>query len=446
MRILHYSLGFPPYRTGGLTKFCMDLMKQQVSDGNEVALMWPGSLTITGKTKVKDRGYINSIQSFEVINPLPVPYDEGIIEFKKFTSNKPEKVYIDFLRKYCPDIIHIHTLMGMHDSFLSSAKKLNIRMVFTAHDFFPLCPKVKLFSGNMICQTAEKCVNCPQCNITALKPWKIVLLQSSLYRYFKDNRVVKILRRNHRKKYLNNIIQDKKDCLQVTNSPDDYLILRKYYLDMLSKIDCIHYNSSVTREVYERFQVHTNSMVFPITHGDICDHRKKKEFGQFLRITFLGSDGGEKGFFCLKGALDKLWLKNKEFSLNLFFVPNELSPYMKIHDKYSYIELEEIFDATDILIAPSMWCETFGFTVLEALSFGVPVLISDTVGAKDILVDGGGIVIEDITEDKLEDVIEQLNSIKLQQMNATICDKQRILEIKELADIVMKALYQEIKI
>ena len=26
MRVLHYTLGFPPYRSGGLTKYALDLM------------------------------------------------------------------------------------------------------------------------------------------------------------------------------------------------------------------------------------------------------------------------------------------------------------------------------------------------------------------------------------------------------------------------------------
>ena len=38
MRILHYSLGFPPYRRGGLTKYCLDLMAAQEMQGNVVAL------------------------------------------------------------------------------------------------------------------------------------------------------------------------------------------------------------------------------------------------------------------------------------------------------------------------------------------------------------------------------------------------------------------------
>ena len=39
----------------------------------------------------------------------------------------------------------------------------------------------------------------------------------------------------------------------------------------------------------------------------------------------------------------------------------------------------------DVLVVPSIWKETFGFVVLEALSYGVPVIVSDNVGAKDVV-------------------------------------------------------------
>ena len=38
MRILHLSLGLPPFRTGGLNRYCADLMQQQVEDGQDVLL------------------------------------------------------------------------------------------------------------------------------------------------------------------------------------------------------------------------------------------------------------------------------------------------------------------------------------------------------------------------------------------------------------------------
>ena len=38
MVIMHYFLGFPPYRSGGLTKYCMDLMEEQRNHGDEFVL------------------------------------------------------------------------------------------------------------------------------------------------------------------------------------------------------------------------------------------------------------------------------------------------------------------------------------------------------------------------------------------------------------------------
>ena len=57
------------------------------------------------------------------------------------------------------------------------------------------------------------------------------------------------------------------------------------------------------------------------------------------------------------------------------------------------MELEAVFAETDLLVVPSICPETFGYVVLEALSCGVPVLLSGNVGARDILAQGAGIVI-----------------------------------------------------
>ena len=95
MKILHYSLGFPPYRSGGLTKYCIDLMYAQVQKGHKVALMWPGKMNLTGhfvrfkRTKNMQKvGHEREMfESYEMINPLPVPLDEGILEVDKYFVN-----------------------------------------------------------------------------------------------------------------------------------------------------------------------------------------------------------------------------------------------------------------------------------------------------------------------------------------------------------------------
>lgn len=445
MRILHYALGFPPYRSGGLTKLCVDLMVQQTAEGHTVAMLWPGQMGfINKKTAIRKQKNIKMkgqvIQSFEIINPLPVSFDEGITDIPAFTKNAGKEVYKDLIDKFKPDVIHVHTLMGIHKAFLEVAKEKNVRLVFTAHDFFPICPKVTMFRQKGICKNIQSCEMCGVCNATALSLNKIKILQSPFYRKLKDFSVVKKLRKQHRDNYLNESISD--GLMKPLGTSGDYKRLRNYYYSLLKLMDMIHYNSSVTKKIYESVFKISNSCIVAITHSDIRDNRRKRNYLNYkLHIRYLGPQGAAKGFFLLKKALDKLWAEQQNFCLDVHFTPTEMSSYMKVHDRYTYTELKKIFDETDILVAPSIWYETFGFTVLEALSYGVPVIISGNVGAKDILTDGAGIVIEDITPEKLYMVLHDLTPYKLEKMNAIIMKMQPIMQIEDMSNQIEKLCY-----
>lgn len=451
MKILHYSLGFPPYRTGGMTKFCVDLMRQQERDGHQVALMWPGKIGFVRKeVSIKNRGiaYLDgrssNIYSFEVINPLPISYDEGISDFQTLTKDAGRAAYSKLLEIYKPKIIHIHTLMGLHKSFLMIIKEKGIRLVFSAHDFFPICPKVTMFRHGAICTCIQSCEKCGVCNTTALGMKKMKLLQSPIYRQLKDSIIVKKLRKQHRDSYLSESTSDNTDIPVGTKK--DFKRLRSYYGSLLELMNMIHYNSSITKVVYESIFNLPKNCVIPITHADVTDNRKIKDFSNnCLKIRYLGSYSMGKGFFLLKEALDKLWSEKQDFCLDIHFTPLEMAPYIKIHDRYTYNELESIFDNTDVLVVPSLWYETFGYTTLEALSFGVPVVMSNTVGAKDILTNGAGIVVERITSEKLYMVLRSLSKDKLKEMNQAIVDNQNIMTLEEMSRIIEENCYMRIE-
>lgn len=444
MRILHYALGFPPYRSGGLTKLCVDLMAQQGRQGHTVAMLWPGQMGfVCRKTKIRDRGLApameQKVQSFEIVNPLPVPLDEGIADIGAFTQEGEKAAYSEFLDCFRPEVIHVHTLMGLHKSFLHAAKERGIRLVFTTHDFFPICPKVTLFRDRAGCASAQSCDQCGACNATALSMNKIRVLQSPLYRELKDSALVKKLRKHHRDGYL---AETTEEPAEPVGSAQDYRKLRAFYGSMLAMMDRIHYNSSVTKAVYESVFQMPEGHIISITHGSIADHRTKRNFSEApLRIRYLGPQSGAKGYFILKEALDLLWTKKQNFRLDVHFTPTEPAPYLRAHDRYTYEDLKEIFDKTDVLAAPSVWCETFGFTVLEALSYGVPVVISDTVGAKDILVPGAGLVVEHMTAEKLCAAFEGLTAQGLGEMNAAIRANQHIMTLAEMAEQIEKVCY-----
>lgn len=401
MKILHYFLGFPPFRTGGLTKFAYDLMQEQSNRNDEVSAIWPGQINLLRKAvKIVNRKNVGNIKNFEILNPLPIPFDEGIVDVDKFMESCDQQCYLNFLKKLCPDVIHIHTLMGLHKEFIEAANTLHIKTIFTTHDYFGICPKVTLFRDGDVCYSAKICDACVACNSKALSYFKIVMLQSHIYMKLKNLALVKKLRRRHRQSFFEETDTSKNIVSSIgSDLCSNYQELRLYYINMLEKIDLIHFNSSVAEAIYRQYITPRNSVLLSISNKEIVQHKNiKKTKSNMFRFTFLSPAKQFKGYTLIKNTFDRLWQEGRrDFVLNIYTAVPKVEPYMRIHDQgFSRDELASVFEQTDCLLAPSIWYETFGFTVLEALSYQTPVIISDRVGAKDIVGDNG--IIIDISE------------------------------------------------
>lgn len=392
MRILHYFLGFPPYRTGGLTKFSYDLITAQANDGHDVMALWPGEIrSYSAEPKIVKRKNRNGVADFEIINPLPVPLDEGIAKFEVFTKTCDISIFIGFLEREKPDVIHIHTLMGLYSEFVEAANILKIRTIFTTHDYFGLCPKVTFFRFGTCCDDDNNCQMCVQCNSTALSLRMIQLVQSPLYRNAKNMSVIKKIRQYHRNYFFND--EKRKKSVSEEECAKKYRELREYYVRMYKKIDFIHFNSTLTEVIYNRYFVPKDSGVISISHqGIVSRDRNKVETGKKV-ILFLSQTKPYKGWNILKEACDQLWLEGEKIELRVYCPVQNPEPYMTINEEgFEHSELPQVMSEADVLVAPSICYETFGLTVLEALSYGVPVVVSDHVGAKDIIRENGIVV------------------------------------------------------
>lgn len=421
MKILHYFLGFPPYRTGGLTKYAFDLAKSQVGDGHEVLALWPGQIkSYSAQPYIKERKNREGIRNLELINPLPVPLDEGISDFEAYTKPCDANIYISFLNKEKPDVIHIHTLMGLHKEFIEVANQLEIRTVMTSHDYFGFCPKVTLYRYGTCCDSDNGCRNCIQCNTTSLSLKKIKLMQSPLYRWVKDTAIVKKLRKQHRGQFFGEETLPDMPNVDVEEASKKYRELRAYYVSMYESIDFVHFNSTVAEEVYRRYMVPKDSKVVSITHSDVEDHRDNGHIDSTkFRIYCLSPAKPFKGWNVLKEACDQLWKDGMDIQLHIYGPVSHSSEYMVIHENgYKYNELPIMMKNADVVVAPSICYETFGFTILEALSYGVPVIVSDHMGVKDI-VGESGIVVKTGEVEELKNAFTMIgeykstNSVKL---------------------------------
>ena len=174
MRILHYTLGFFPYRSGGLTRYAKDLMVSQRRFGYDVAAFYPsGSNIFKKKCSVRFESNKDGIDIYEMLNPLPVPLYYGIKSPKEMMDerNLNEKSYMAMLEKVNPDVLHIHTLMGLPKRYLEIAHGKGIRIIYTSHDYFGLCPKVNLIDNEgRICKGHSE-EACMVCNCKAKPIW-----------------------------------------------------------------------------------------------------------------------------------------------------------------------------------------------------------------------------------------------------------------------------------
>ena len=125
-------------------------------------------------------------------------------------------------------------------------------------------------------------------------------------------------------------------------------------------------------------------------------------------VLFVSMNFELKGLdLVLRGMAAVSGLENKDSNLKLLVVGKgddkrfkRLTREMGISDQVIFVgvtrEVEKYYMAADIFAMPSRF-DTFGLVVLEAMAAGLPVIISKSVGARDIVKEGhNGFVLSEV--------------------------------------------------
>lgn len=167
----------------------------------------------------------------------------------------------------------------------------------------------------------------------------------------------------------------------------DYQKLLEYYKKCFSFVDCFHFNSKTSKGVFQQYLPTSKGEVVSITHGGIVDHRVGKVYDHgMLHIGFIGNSTPYKGLPLLISILQDIGMA-ESWDLSVWGGGIGKHPSLPVYykGKFDASSIADVYDAMDVLIVPSIWKETFSLVTLEALSYGVPVIVSDNVGAQDIV-------------------------------------------------------------
>ena len=376
MKILHYTLGFQPQRTGGLVKYAEDLMLEQIAQGHQVTALYPGNIRLLSKKvgimKVSSRKF----ECYEMLNSLRLALFGGISNPTAFLTSCDKNVYRTFLEEVQPDIIHIHSFMGLHKEFLKIAKNLNIKVVFTSHDYYGLAPVPHFYFNGVDYSDKNTNLTWNIMSSNALSVKKLRFFQVPFYPTIR--KILKLLGKNPKSKK-NLVIRD-------VIEEQDYSELRHYYNEMFHLIDGYLFNSSLAKNVYEINEIQpANSIVLSITNSSIKQHQRLTTTNNKIRVAYIGADEEYKGYFDFidfAGTLDQELYEVATYG----HLPNEECPsFIEQKGYFTKETIDSVYENIDILIVPSKWKETFGLITVEALSYGVNVFVSENVGSKDLL-------------------------------------------------------------
>lgn len=215
--------------------------------------------------------------------------------------------------------------------------------------------------------------------------------------------------------------------------------LLEYYRQCFALVDGFHFNSSGTREEFERLCGPLPGEVIPITHGRIGDNRKRREYSSgTLRIGFVGNPMPYKGVQVLESAASNLDALISAWGSNAADTPKT-----SWNGFFGEDSREEVYASMDLLVVPSICHETFGFAALEALSYGVPVVVSDKVGARDVVRRYAPWAVYS-TPEELENLLSRICACRsmLDDYNERICSGEWNYDIMDHAAAIVEKMYE----
>jgi glycosyltransferase involved in cell wall biosynthesis len=274
------------------------------------------------------------------------------------------------VEEFQPDIAHLHLFYGgLSGSVLKSLRRHKIPMVMTVHDYRLLCPaNAFLDAQGNIC---EKCIN----------------------RSFYQCAMKKCLDGNF---LFSSIL-----------SLEAYS--RKYLIDPVDYIDHFIFVSKFSRDIHRKFDSRFNdksSHLYNFTFSPAETASPDKEG----YILFFGRLSKEKGLLNLLNLFKRIKYKLKIAGFGP--LENEVIEAAKSNPNIIYLgqadgqNLGEIIKGSSFVIVPSLCYENNPMTILEAYSYGIPVIGSRLGGIPEIVDDfGTGFLFEPRNESDLEKTI-----------------------------------------
>ena len=293
----------------------------------------------------------------------------------------------EYVRRVNPDVVHAMHLQGLSASVLPVFGELGLPVVFTAADFWPLCPVVDLRRHDgVMCRGPEvsHCVRCiasrsadPRVRRGAgLVPGVVprgadLLSRTPLSRLSFPLRQVGAVR--ERPAYIREKMELVDRVLAYTRLTRDLLVANGIRGE---KIQVSHYG---------------------VDTSHVADVSSRRRPSPTLRVGFVGTLAPHKGPDTLVRAF-RMLPDSVDATLSIHGIEKGYEPYagelrklagddgrISFPGAFSRAELRGVLGELDVLVVPSRWYENAPGVIFEALAAGMPVVATDLGGMSEFV-------------------------------------------------------------
>lgn len=298
-------------------------------------------------------------------------------------NEKAKKIFEQFLKKMdnTETVIHFHTwTKSLSSSLYSVTSKYNFKVVVTLHDYFCFCPNGGFYNykSRLACKFNPLtrhclCTNCDSRNYIQ-KIWRCIRQYIFNHNFWKNNitfisisefeeKILKCHLKNNCKIYrITDPVDISKCVIDKINQNNDYVYLGRLSPEKGVDLFC---------KAIDELNLHG----VVLGDGYMLPELKRK----YPKIKFVG------------------WISNK--------------------DKDFFLRKAKC------IVFPSLWFETFGLTIAEAKSFGIPCIVADNTAATEQIIDNKtGLVFKNGDLDSLKHALIKYESIDVLKLHRNIVE------------------------
>ena len=396
LRLLHVGSGFRPWRRGGLVAYAEDLMDEQVRRGHEVSYFFAGRQYPIGAGPRLRRWERRGIAMLEVVNsPL---YDHGRQPELEIAEPRIERILSGVLREVRPDAVHVQELAGLPFSLLDVIHDAGVPSVFTLQDYFPVCSTFRLLDADgRVCMRREIGADCVATNAADPREPGLMMEATLKYHVRRAAGVKRLPGAAHRAAHA--------VARALVDPPPPapaaaFQRRRELNVERMNRTGTLIAMSNRVAEIYARLGVDRGRMRtihLTLAHIERLTPRRFAGGRPLTFATLAGFESESKGARLLIDAMRLLAERVRPGSLRLLVLghvdprfrdESRGVPGIELGRTFAPAELDQILDAVDVGLMPSIWEEAYGYAGVEFLAKGIPVIANAIGGMPDYTRDG----------------------------------------------------------